>query len=98
MNFGLILSAETKEKLRELKHNRNLEKRYKAVTNALEKLSQNPRYPSLQTHEYVSIFGPNGEKIFEAYAENNTPRAYRIFFYYGPDKNCITIYTILPHP
>jgi mRNA-degrading endonuclease RelE of RelBE toxin-antitoxin system len=98
MSFELIFSAEAKEKLRELKYSRNLGKRYKAVLNALDKLSQNPRYPSLQTHEYESIFGPNGEKVFEAYAENNTPKAYRVFFYYGPDKNYLTIYTILPHP
>jgi len=50
------------------------------------------------TFEFSSISGPNGEKVFEAYAENDTPGAYRILFYYGPSRGKITIYTIFPHP
>jgi len=46
---------------------------------------------SLHTHKYDSISGPDGEEVFEAYAENKTPAAYRIFWYYGPNKNEITI-------
>jgi hypothetical protein len=42
--------------------------------------------------------GENDEEVFEAYAENNTPGAYRIFWHYGPDKNMITIVAITPHP
>ncbi|MCK4859978.1 MAG: hypothetical protein KAS87_05410 [Candidatus Omnitrophica bacterium] len=87
-----------KEQLRDLKHNKGLTKRYKAVLSALAKLQNNPKHPSLNTHLYESLRGLNGEKIFEAYAENNTPVAYRIFFHYGPDKKFITIYSIQPHP
>ena len=36
--------------------------------------------------------------MFEAYAENNTPGAYRIFWYYGPEKTMISIIAITPHP
>jgi hypothetical protein len=39
-----------------------------------------------------------GKEIFEAYAENNTPAAYRIFWCYGPEKDNITIISITPHP
>ena len=46
-------------------------------------LSQNPKHPGLQTHEFVSLKGPKGRKVFEAYAEQATPAAYRIFWYYG---------------
>ncbi len=46
-------------------------------------------------HKYSSFTGPLGEEIFEAYAENKTPAAYRIFWYYGPGKNNITIIAIL---
>jgi len=42
--------------------------------------------------------GPRGEKVFEAYAEQGTPAAYRIFWIYGPAKNEITILAITPHP
>ena len=87
-----------KEQLRNLKQDQGLIKRYKAVVSALAKLQNNPRHPSLNTHAYESLRGRNGEKVFEAYAENNTPAAYRIFFHYGPGKNIITIYSIQPHP
>ena len=55
-------------------------------------------HPSLNTHKYTAIEGPNGEEIFEAYTENKTPAAYRIFWYYGPDKNQITVVAITKHP
>jgi len=42
--------------------------------------------------------GRNGEEIFEAYAENKTAAAYRIFWNYGPGKNVITIIAVTPHP
>jgi len=42
--------------------------------------------------------GPDGNKVFEAYAEQNTPAAYRVFWYYGPEKKQITILTITAHP
>lgn len=87
-----------KEQLKNLKQDKGLIKRYKAVLSALAKLQNNPRYPSLNTHTYESFRGLNGEKIFEAYAENNTPAAYRIFFHYGPGKKIVTIYSIQPHP
>jgi hypothetical protein len=41
------------------------------------------------------MHGENGEEVFEAYAENNTPGAYRIFWHYGLGKDVITI---TPHP
>ena len=75
-----------------------LKKRYKAVVKSLKFLAVNPRHPGLKTHEFTSLKGPNGEKVFEAYAEQNTPAAYRIFWIYGPNKDNITVITITPHP
>ncbi|BBJ31349.1 hypothetical protein RAS_04580 [Rickettsia asiatica] len=69
--------------MEELENNKGLEKRLKAVKKTLAYLQMNPRHPSLNTHKYKSIKGHNGEEIFEAYAENNTPTAYRIFWHYG---------------
>lgn len=88
----------SKEQLKKLKYNKALAKRYKAVLAAFEKLQTNPKHPSLNTHIYESIRCFQGEKLFEAYVENNTPGAYRIFFHYGPGKKIITIYSIQPHP
>ena len=98
MTFELDFTDPAKESLKELKGDKGLQKYYKAVQSAFRKLQKNPRHPSLQTHQYHSIHGPHGEKVFEAYAQQNTPSAYRIFFIYGPTKGIITILEIIPHP
>jgi len=61
-------------------------------------METNLHHPSLQTHEFESLKGAKGEKVFEAYAENKTPAAYRIFWHYGPLEKRITILAITPHP
>jgi hypothetical protein len=96
--FEIFLTKEAKNQLNLLKKDRGLEKRYKAVVKTIKFLAQNPRHKSIQTHEFTSLKGPNGEKIFEAYAEQSTPAAYRIFWYYGQNKNQITIISIIKHP
>jgi hypothetical protein len=75
------------------------------VRKALGYLEIDPRHPSLNTHEFTSLTGVNGEKVFEAYAQNNTPGAYRIFWHYGPDETkakkrtpVITVVAITRHP
>jgi len=72
----------------------------KQVKKSLGYLQTNPKHPSLNTHPYDAIDNPfnANEKVFEAYAQNQTPGAYRIFWCYGPDKKQITILAITPHP
>ena len=70
----------------------------KAVRKCLGYLENNPKHTSLKTHKYSSLIGPNGEEVFEAYAQNNTPGVYRVFWCYGPKKGKITIIAITPHP
>jgi hypothetical protein len=96
--FEIYLTDQAQKELRQLQGDRSLKKRYNAVAKAIRFLATNPRHPSLQTHEFTSLKGPGGEKIFEAYAEQATPAAYRIFWYYGPQKNQITLIAITPHP
>lgn len=98
MKVTLSFTNSAKQTLKDLKVNSGLKKRYKAVTKALKYLKEDQRHPSLQTHQYYSLVGPNDEKVFEAYAEQHTPAAYRIFFYYGPQKKEITIFAIIQHP
>ena len=98
MRFFLSFTPTAKANLKELKDSRHLEKRFKAVSKALKFLQENPRHPSLQTHEFSSFQGPHGEKVFEAYAEQETPAAYRIFFYYGRQRGEIVIVAMTPHP
>jgi len=78
--FDIYLTDAAKNQLERLKKDKGLEKRYHAVKKAIHFLSENPRHKSLQTHEFTSLVGPKGEKIFEAYAEQSTPAAYRIFW------------------
>ena len=98
MPFNLHFAKEAQDQLAALRDNAALTKRSKAVMSALGKLENNPRHPSLNTHKFTTCRGKNGEEMFEAYAENNTPGAYRIFWYYGPEKTMISIIAITPHP
>lgn len=92
-------SLETRTKSEKAKASRQ-EGLFKQVVKSLELLQTNPRHPGLATHEYDSIENPYDAhaKVFEAYAQNRTPGAYRIFWCYGPDKGEITIIAITPHP
>ncbi len=98
MSYKLFFTNEATSDLELLEKNPNLKKRLQVVRKALGYLENNPRHPSLNTHKFTSLKGSDGEDVFEAYAENNTPAAYRIFWHYGPNKNNITIIAITPHP
>jgi hypothetical protein len=73
---------------------------FKQVHGCLEKLAGNPRHPGLQTHKFDSLIHPYdpNQSVFEAYAQNGTPSAYRVFWCYGPTKGAVTIIAIMPHP
>ncbi len=98
MNFALLFTPQARSDLQKLEQNPSLLKQLKAVRKALSYLQSNPRHPSLNTHKYSSITGQKGEEVFEAYAQNHTPKAYRIFWHYGPGKSDITIVAITSHP
>jgi len=98
MSFKLRFTQKAEEQLKILEKQKDLLKRLNSVRKALAYLEINPKHPSLKTHKYESLSGLFGREIFEAYAENNTPCAYRIFWYYGPGKDHITIVSITPHP
>ena len=97
MSFSLVFTEEAKANLSGLRSEPGLAKRYKAVRRTLAYLETDPRHPSLQTHEYKSLTTKSG-KVFEAYAEQYTSAAYRVFWRYGPDKGQITIIAITAHP
>jgi len=74
-----------------------------SLVNTIEKTSY-PAYVNLHIGYRVVInqvgkeFTAEGEKVFEAYVQNKTPGAYRLFWCYGPDKGQITLIAITPHP
>jgi len=94
----LIFTPQANTDLWEIERDPSKRNILKAVRKCLGFLESNPRHPSLNTHEFRSLKGPNGEKVFEAYVQQKTPGAYRVFWYYGPERGMITIVAITPHP
>ena len=74
------------------------ERKFAKVQKTLGLMQSNLRHPGLHTHKVENRKGPGGEDVFEAYVENHTPGAYRIFWHYGPEQGSITILAITPHP
>ena len=98
MSFRLLFADQARDDYRRLDQRLGLRKRLKAVRKTLALLEVNPRHPPLQTHEYSPLTRAVGIKVFEAYAENRTPAAYRVFWCYGPQPDELTIIAITPHP
>lgn len=71
---------------------------YKKWGNSLKKLSENPFYPGLQTHEISPLSKRYGMKVWQSYLENKTSGAIRMYWVYGPDQQEITIIGLEPHP
>jgi hypothetical protein len=77
---------------------------FKQITKAMGFLSENPRHNSLNSHEIDELSARYSKhlgrtcKVWQSYLENNTPKAGRIYWVYGPDKAEITIIGLEPHP
>jgi hypothetical protein len=96
MAFRLSFTREAKAVLKKLEDENS--PKLKKVQKTLGFLETNPRHPGLGTHDFFSLSGPHGEKVFEAYVENRTPGAWRIFWYYGPEPGMIRVLNITSHP
>lgn len=96
MAFKLSFTPEARDVLRALE--RNDKPKHRKVLKTLGLIESNPRHPGLRTHKFKSLSGPNGEDVFEANAEHDTPAAWRVFWYYGPGRAAIRILTIARHP
>ena len=71
---------------------------YKKWGKPLKLLSDNPRHPSLQTHDIRELTERYGERVWQSYLENKTSGAMRMYWVYGPDSKSITIIGLEPHP
>lgn len=72
--------------------------KYKKVGRALGLLEQNPKHPSLETHRFTSLSGPNGEDLWVAYVENAITHAYRILWCYKQgERGVIVVAYVGPH-
>lgn len=105
MQRQLLFTEEAAGQLLKLKSNPSRKGLCRQVLKTLALLELNTKHPGLHTHEYQSLIGANGERIWEAFAQNQTPGAYRVFFHYGPDTAVgkkhipvLTIVAIVAHP
>jgi len=96
--FHIELSEIAREQITKLVGDPSKKVVAKAVIKSLGLMCTNIKHPSLNTHKYDEMRGPGGETVFESYAQNKTPGAYRIFWFYGPGKSTITVLAITPHP
>ena len=106
MRRELSFTPSADEQLNRIESNSTLKGVLKQVKKTLGYLETNLRSKSLQTHKYESLTRRYEIEVFEAYAQQNTPGAYRVFWHYGPDEidengkrlPIITIVAITPHP
>lgn len=96
----MVFTTGAHEELERLKDSPRYAGLVKQIKKTLGFLQTNPRHPSLQTHVFHSLEHPYNlrEKVFEAYVQQHTPAAYRLFWCYGPKKSQITVIAITPHP
>lgn len=89
------------DNLLEKKKNDNLdsaeEELFKKLAKVIKFLSNDPKYPSLQTHEIEELSKKYDMKIWQSYLDQGD-KARRIFWAYGPNRKEITILGIEPHP
>jgi hypothetical protein len=100
VQFELKWTPTANQQYKDLKTDPAHSDEFKKIQKTLGYLQTNLRHPSLHTHPFHSIPHPydSKSKVFEAYAENKTPEAFRIFWCYGPHRSQITIIAITPHP
>ncbi len=98
MVHSLLFTPNAEAEFVALAANPAMKKRFNAVRKTLGLMETNLRHPSLNTHKYQSLQATRGAPVFESYAENKTPAAFRVFWFYGPGKGQITVVAITPHP
>ena len=105
MQRKINLSERADSELAALEKNPRFAGLLKQVVKTLALLETNLKHPGLHTHKFSTMEGANGEEVFEAYVQNNTPGACRVFWHYGPDEIAgkkripvISILAITSHP
>ena len=71
---------------------------FKKLVSCFKKLSSEPKYPGLYTHDIEALTKRYEKRVWQSYLENGKPAAGRIFWVYGPNKSDITIIGLEPHP
>ena len=78
--FKLRFAPAAAEVLKDLESAAQYTAKLRKVRKALGLIQQDPRYPGLNSHKYVSLHGADGQDVWDSYVEDNTPAAWRIFW------------------
>jgi hypothetical protein len=99
LRAAAVKSIKNRKKSKKAKASRD-EGLFKQVKKAIDKLQQDPKQSGLNSHQFSSMPNPfsAGQPVWESYAQNKTPGAYRIFWCYGPGNGELSIIAITPHP
>jgi len=106
MKRELRFSPNAIKQLEEIGINPELMGVLKQIRKTLGYLETDLKAKSLQTHEFESLTRRYKRKVFEVYVQQNTPGAYRIFWYYCEDETgkngeripVVTVVAIVSHP
>ncbi|MCS4276814.1 MULTISPECIES: hypothetical protein [Mycetocola] len=96
--FELRYSEGCRRALEDLRGSPSMRKKRRRVELALEKLANDPLYPSLRSHKHVAVNDEDGVGVFGSYVEHHTPSAWRLLWRYGPGEGEITVLGVGPHP
>lgn len=71
---------------------------FKKLVKVLAYLRDNPRHPSLCSHDIEALSKRYSFKVWQSYLENRKPAAGRLYWTYGPGRKEITVLGLEPHP
>ena len=72
--------------------------RHRKVLKCFARLAEDPRYQGLHSHPFTALNDQFGQVIWESYVENQTPSAWRAWWFYGLAEGSITVVLLGPHP
>lgn len=72
--------------------------RLRAVRNTLGLLEHDPHDRRLHTHEYQTLQGAKGEKVFASHVDTKAAEAHRVFWHGAPIANHLIVVAITSYP
>ncbi len=79
MPFKIVRTQTVIERMDEVE--KTASKKLRKINKTLGLLANDPHHPGLHTHKRGEE-SPTGQATWQSYVENNTPSAWRVFWYY----------------
>lgn len=94
--FELVITAKVEKAMRSVKSDKRRSRRI--ATTLAHLADEGPEYPSLQSHRFDALDKEIGETVWESWVESAVQDAWRVWWYFGPEKGQITVFLLGPHP